>query len=133
MGLKRIRLHDADETPTTPKKTKPDLGPTLLDAVNDPDVFLSSLTNPEDWAAWWAFVAAIFAYDMTPDQLALFQKCTGRKSPPSKQVKEAWLVVGRRGGKSRVLALIAVWLACFFNYRPYLARGQRAVVQVMAA
>lgn len=133
MGLKRIRLDDADETPTTPKKTNPDLGPTLLDAVRDPDVFLSSLTDPDDWAAWWAFVAAIFAYDMTPDQLALFQKCTGRKTPPSKQVKEAWLVVGRRGGKSRVLALIAVWLACFFNYRPYLARGQRAVVQVMAA
>lgn len=70
---------------------------------------------------------------MTPDQLALFKKCTGRKVPPSQQVKEAWLIVGRRGGKSRILALIAVWLATFFNYRPFLAKGQRGVVHVMAA
>lgn len=141
----RERLDD-DQTTTTPKRRIPRLrlddkpAPrstpdrlTLLDAIADPNLFLPSFDAPDDWAAWWAFVAAVFAYDMTPEQLALFEKCTGRKVPPSKQVKEAWLVVGRRGGKSRILALIAVWLGCFFNYRPYLAKGQRAVVQVMAA
>ncbi|MET3302623.1 hypothetical protein [Bradyrhizobium diazoefficiens] len=106
---------------------------TLLEAAHDPNIFQPSLPEPDDWTSWFAFLAAIFAYDMTPEQRALFEKCTGRKTPPAKQVKEAWLIAGRRAGKSRVLALCAVWLAAFFNYKPYLARGQRAVVQVMAA
>lgn len=139
--IKRLRLEDPDdEAPHPPRRQRLRLDTddvtnrlTLLNAVTDPNIFLPSFSDPDDWAAWWAFVAAVFAYDMTPDQLALFEKCTGRKVPPSQQVKEAWLVVGRRGGKSRVLALIAVWLACFFNYKPFIARGQRAVVQVMAA
>lgn len=133
----RERLDDTQTTATPRKPVKvPAPTPqrlTLLDAVRDPQIFLPSFADPDDWEVWWAFIAACFAYDMTPEQLALFEKCTGRKVPPKQQVKEAWLVVGRRGGKSRVLALIAVWLACFFNYKPYIARGQRAVVQVMAA
>ncbi|MCA1457755.1 hypothetical protein I6F35_32000 [Bradyrhizobium sp. BRP22] len=142
MGTRRHRERlDDTQTTTTPKTPirlrldtpRQSSRLTLLDAVHDPQIFLPSFSDPDDWEAWWAFVAAIFAYDMTPEQLALFEKCTGRKVPPAQQVKEAWLVVGRRGGKSRILALIAVWLASFFNYKPFIARGQRAVVQVMAA
>ena len=47
--------------------------------------------------------------------------------------KEAALVIGRRGGKSRVLALIAVFLACFRDYTPHLAPGEVATVAVIAA
>jgi hypothetical protein len=43
------------------------------------------------------------------------------------------LVIGRRGGKSRVLALVAVYLACFRDYVPYLAAGEVATVAVIAA
>jgi hypothetical protein len=48
-------------------------------------------------------------------------------------MRELVLVVGRRGGKSRVLALIATWLASFVDYRPYLDPGERGVVQILAA
>ncbi|MCC8946477.1 hypothetical protein H8A97_15480 [Bradyrhizobium sp. Arg62] len=130
--LVRERLEDPKPAPRF-KLQPPEHRLTLLDAVRDPQIFLPSFADPDDWEVWWAFIASCFAYDMTPEQRALFEKCTGRKVPPAQQVKEAWLVVGRRGGKSRVLALIAVWLACFFNYKPFIARGQRAVVQVMAA
>jgi phage terminase large subunit-like protein len=46
---------------------------------------------------------------------------------------EAALCVGRRGGKSRILALIAVYLATFRDYRPYLAPGECATIVIMAA
>ena len=46
---------------------------------------------------------------------------------------EAWLIIGRRGGKSFVLALIAAYLACFFEYRRYLQPGERGSVLVLAA
>jgi hypothetical protein len=42
-------------------------------------------------------------------------------------------VCGRRSGKSRILGLIAVYLATFIDWRPYLAPGERATVMVLAA
>ena len=42
-------------------------------------------------------------------------------------------MIGRRGGKSFILALIAVFLACFFEYRRYLQPGERGTVLVLAA
>ena len=42
-------------------------------------------------------------------------------------------MVGRRGGKSRIAALVAVYLACFRDYRRVLARGERGHVMVLAA
>ncbi len=67
------------------------------------------------------------------DALATFRACTGRSVPPSDPVHEAWLIVGRRGGKSFVLALIAVFLACFREWRPFLQPGERATVMIIAA
>jgi hypothetical protein len=43
------------------------------------------------------------------------------------------VVVGRRGGKSRILALAATYLAAFFDYSTYLAPGEVATVAVIAA
>jgi phage terminase large subunit-like protein len=42
-------------------------------------------------------------------------------------------VIGRRGGKSRVLALIAAYLSVFRDWTPYLSPGERAHVVVIAA
>jgi hypothetical protein len=44
-----------------------------------------------------------------------------------------WLVIGRRGGKSFAMAIIAVFLACFRNWTHYLAPGERAIVLLVAA
>jgi hypothetical protein len=41
-----------------------------------------------------------------------------------------WLVVGRRGGKSLILALTAVFLACFIDWLPYLAPGERGTATI---
>ena len=65
--------------------------------------------------------------------LALYQQHTGRTVAPGSPRKEAWLVVGRRGGKSLIAALVAVFLACFRDYRKILAPGERGTVMVIAA
>jgi hypothetical protein len=52
---------------------------------------------------------------------------------PDKPFTEAALIVGRRGGKSRILALVAVYLAVFRDYAPYLAPGEVATIAVLAA
>src|SRR5262249_48958075 len=58
---------------------------------------------------------------------------TQRTAAPSKAFNEAWLVCGRRAGKSSILALTAVFLACFKDYKPHLAPGEVATIRVMAA
>jgi hypothetical protein len=86
-----------------------------------------------DWSAWRVYLSAIFALPMNAQQLALFQACTARSTPPAVPVKETWVVAGRRGGKSRVMALTAAWLAAFHDWRPHLAPGERASILLISA
>jgi hypothetical protein len=85
------------------------------------------------WDRWRVFLKALFAVPMTDAEHSLYVHHTGRPTPPEQPFREACLVVGRRGGKSRVLGLIAVYLAAFFEYEPYLAPGEIATVAVIAA
>jgi hypothetical protein len=104
----------------------------ILEAISDRNLFADHFPNPQTWIAWRAFLATLFGHPMDADELELYRKHTGRQAPPTKAYDEAWLVCGRRGGKSRILALIAVYLACFRDYRPYLASGEVGTVRLMA-
>jgi Phage Terminase len=105
----------------------------IIEAANDPELFKSWFRDPATWRAWFVFLRAVFALPMSEDDWALFKQCTGRDDRPQAGFTEAWLVVGRRGGKSLMLALIACFLACFVDWSPYLNRGERGVVLVVAA
>jgi hypothetical protein len=106
----------------------------ILDAVRDPKLFEPWFRKrAASWDNWLIFLAALFALPLTPQQLAVYQQCTGRELPPATAVNEVWLCIGRRGGKSFILALIAVFLACFHEYRQYLAPGERGTIVIIAA
>jgi hypothetical protein len=147
----RIRITPDDDTTTTPRlprpririepqpvlrarravSTKPSL--TILDAVQDEHLFKPFFKNPQSWATWFAILAAIFALPMDAEQVRLYSLASGRTGIPTSVAKEVWLVIGRRGGKSRILALIAVWLACFHDHSEHLSPGELGVVQIIAA
>jgi hypothetical protein len=112
---------------------KPRIPPSLTWCLNDPHLFGPSFAHG-DWTAWRAFIAALFA-ESAPDEatLALYRAHTGRSAWPKAPFNEAALIIGRRGGKSRILATIAVYLACVRNYAPYLAPGEVATIAVIAA
>ena len=105
----------------------------IIEALDHPDAFAPLLRDPSTWMAWRAFLGALFALPMDDDQLTLYRRCTGRTNPPAAPVSEAWLCIGRRGGKSFTLALIAVFLAAFRDYTQHLGPGERATVMVIAA
>lgn len=105
----------------------------ILDAIDDGNLFAPWFQDRGTWTAWFAFLAALFALPMPDEYLPTFETCTGRTEPPSTPADEAWLVIGRRGGKSFVMALVAVFLACFRDYREHLQPGERATVMVIAA
>jgi hypothetical protein len=105
----------------------------IIEAISDPAIFGPAFRNKDTWQAWFAFLATLFGLELTPEQLALYQQCTGRKLAPVTRAVEAWLVCGRRAGKSFILALVAVFLACFFDWTPYLAPGERGTIMIIAA
>ena len=104
----------------------------LSRALADPNLFAHHFKG-KSWAAWKVFLAALFA-EGVPDEAgqAVYRERTGRTTWPSTPFTEAAVIVGRRGGKSRTLALIAVYLACFRAYEPYLAPGEVATIGVLA-
>ncbi len=82
------------------KRTRP---MNILDALGDPKVFGHAFRG-DTWRAWRVFLKALFALPMSDDELAIYKQHTGRTAPPSAPNNEAWLVIGRRGGKSFALA-----------------------------
>lgn len=104
----------------------------LLQAMRDPQLFGPWFRDDATWAAWRAFLAALFGLPLSPDQIETFRACTGRLAAPEASYSEAWLICGRRAGKSFVLALIATYLAAFRDYRPHLAPGERATILIIA-
>jgi len=103
----------------------------LVRTLTDPEVF-GPLVGGPSWAPWRACLSALFG--VVPDddeQRALILKHTGRSRCPTRPASSGWLVVGRRGGKSRVAAIVAVLIACFRRY--HFAPGERGVVMVIAS
>jgi hypothetical protein len=106
---------------------------TIRQALDDPALF-GGLFDRSSWRAWRTFLAALFGLPAeSAHDLDLYRQCTGRRTWPPDPAAEAWLLVGRRGGKSRIAALIAVYLAAFRDYRPHLAAGEVATVALIAA
>jgi len=106
---------------------------TILDALDDPLLFGSTFSDRTSWSAWQAFLAGLYALPMSEPQLATYRAHTGRQKPPTAPAREAWVIAGRRAGKSRIAALLAVYVAAFRDHRPHLAPGEKATVAVIAA
>lgn len=101
----------------------------ILQAIADPNLFAAWFKDHETWAAWRVFLAALFGLRVEDE--ALYAACTGGRPLPEQQAREACLIVGRRGGKSFVCALIGVYLAAFRVYP--LTPGERGIVMLLAA
>lgn len=63
------------------------------------------------WAAWRVFLKALFGLELTADELVVYRRHTARDATPTAPGREAWVVVGRRGGKSRCTAPASVTTA----------------------
>jgi hypothetical protein len=108
----------------------------ILEAMTDPELFGKTfkrgLLRGDSWRAWRAFLIALFGLPFDDEAREIFRKHTARSDEPSEQFREAYLVVGRRSGKSRVAALIATFVACFRDYSEVLAPGEIGVLPIIA-
>jgi hypothetical protein len=99
-------------------------------ALKDRNLLGSALGEPDSWKTWLTCLRAAFGEKLDPAERRTFKVLAGDRKPPADKVRELWIVAGRRSGKSRIAAAIAVYLATFIKHN--LARGEVGYVLVLS-
>jgi hypothetical protein len=105
---------------------------TIIEAIEDRNIFGALFKKISTWRVWIVVLKAIFALPMDEGELAIYRQYTGRERPPEKPFEELWLIIGRRGGKSYIVAIIVVYLAIFRDYSAFLSPGERGTIMIQA-
>jgi hypothetical protein len=81
----------------------------IIQTLTDKKLLGQFLMDTTSWKAWLTFLKAFFALNPDPDagDQELFTRCTGRATWPNEPAREGWLIIGTRGGKSFITALMA--------------------------
>ena len=103
---------------------------TLRKALQDPNL-LGDMLGGESWFAWRTLLLAAMGEALVPDELAVFTQLTARTQAPLQRVEEFVGVIGRRGGKSRAISVLATYTAGLCKH-PALVAGERGVVLIIA-
>jgi hypothetical protein len=99
--------------------------------LSDPNLLGKALADAS-WSAWRTLLIAAMGEKLSNEERRLFTALTGRGHEPNQRVDQLVLVIGRKGGKTRIMALMAVYLATLVDHRASLAVGERGVVLVVA-
>ncbi|MGD9544331.1 MAG: hypothetical protein AB7F41_04880 [Methylocystis sp.] len=100
-------------------------------ALADPNLFGNILPG-ESWAPWRVLLIASQGERLTGAERAIFQELTGRNREPHERVDELWCVIGRRGGKTRAVAVLAAYLAALTDFSDILAPGEVASLPILS-
>ena len=99
-------------------------------ALADPKLLGSALAG-DSWRAWSALLIASMGEALTDDERVLFKELTGREREPGVRVEELDAVIGRRGGKSRAISVLAAYIAGLCEH-PALVPGERGILLIIA-
>ena len=96
--------------------------------ATDPQLLDLSLSPAQE-----TLLRSIYGLPLTGERIDLFHECTGRSELPTAPFAEATVIAGARSGKdSRVAAPIVLYEALFGGHQQHLARGERAVIPLVA-
>jgi hypothetical protein len=114
-------------------RAKPSPAPkmTMRRALSDP-ALLGKVLEGDSWKPWRTILVAMMGEALTEDERVIFTRLTGRPSEPLEPVDEFWGIVGRRGGKSRSAAVLAIYQAVFVDHSKALVVGERPAVLCLA-
>jgi terminase large subunit-like protein len=105
---------------------------TMRQALRDQQL-LGGVMEGDSWAIWRALLIAAMGEELDNDERTIFQSVTGRPGEPQERVEEFWVVAGRRSGKTRCAALLAVYMAALVDHKDKLSVGERGLVLFLAA
>jgi hypothetical protein len=99
--------------------------------LTDKRLLGAALEPLQSWSTWLVGLRGAFDRPLDDAELEVFHTIAGDRSPPEHRVRELWAVCGRRSGKSRMAAAIAIYLALFVKHAR-LARGEKGMALVIA-
>src|SRR5690349_18344062 len=103
---------------------------TLRRALADQKLLGGVLDGPS-WLAWRSLLIAAMGEKLSPEERTIFTELTQRPHEPGRPVEELVCVIGRRGGKSRAISVLAAYIAGLCTH-PSLAPGEQGVVLVVS-
>jgi hypothetical protein len=104
---------------------------TMRRALRDKKL-LGTILDGESWESWRVLLIALMGETLTDEERPVFTRLTGRKREPLARIEEFWGIVGRRGGKSRSAAVLAIFQACFVDHSKVIVVGERPIVLCLA-
>jgi hypothetical protein len=113
-----------------PVNKKQQEGMNIIQCLRDKNLLGAFINDETTFAAWFCFLRAFFGLEPEPEDLELFRQCTGRSTWPETAASEAWLPIGVRGGKSFVIAILAVFFAFFKKHS--LSKGEVGYILIVA-
>ena len=103
-------------------------------ALADPNLLGASFPGLDvSWQTWHPVLKAAFGAPLNRKEMRAFESVAGARRSPAKRVRELWCLIGRRGGKSRIAAALAVYVAACADHAGKLASGETGMVLILAA
>jgi hypothetical protein len=107
------------------------IGLSISELMSD-EALTGKAYSGSSWATWRAVLKAAYALPLSSAELSRFAEVAGNRNPPQKRVRELWSVVGRRGGKDSIAALIALHASLFAVPALFRRPGELATVMCLA-
>jgi hypothetical protein len=105
----------------------------IVQAMLDKSLLGAGLGDLKTWQQWLMALRGAFAIKLNRAEAKAFAAIAGGRKPPVQKVREFWAVLGRRSGKSRIAAALAVYFAVLVDHTGKLAPGEIGYVFVLAA
>jgi len=104
----------------------------IIESINNPEIFRGSFDDLETWRAWQTYLKALFGLPMTKTDVKTYRKCTRNKIIPRKAHRISYVLSGRRSGKSKIAALISIFIATSRDWSKVLSPGEQGFVFLIA-
>jgi len=94
----------------------------FITALRDPELFGTHFQGPS-YRAWKMVARVISNVKLSPREVKVFRQVSQRKKVP-RALLELCLILGRRSGKSKFAAALALYLVCFRDWSKALSVGE---------
>jgi len=104
----------------------------IVQAITPGGILAPLFPQSDTWTAWMIFLKGLYGLEMSEGEMEIFTACTGRAIARPEGYTEGWCIVGRRGGKSRTAATVALFESVLGGWETRRAPGEEVWVHVLA-
>ncbi|TDT41503.1 hypothetical protein DES49_1598 [Halospina denitrificans] len=104
-----------------------------ITALTDDNLLAPMLPGVHDgsWDNWLVIVRGLYGMPMTDEQAATWRQLTDRE-PPSEPLRSAFMLVGRRGGKTQIAAALTLYETAMRDWSNVRSAGELIVGAMVA-